>query len=113
MLAKQREKVLCDNVLAKIRRNISNPQSTIGAAVILVRLNILAQWHGMAAIPIREFARNRMIIKSGVIVQRKDEIGVGLRRARIENDRLAIGLDGPIHLASLTQEGAEIITGCG
>src|SRR5208282_5562509 len=95
-------------MLAKIRRQIANPQTAVAVAIVGVRLDEFLERFGVLLVPAATFIGDGLGVITGMIVQRENEITVGLGKIGVEGDGLATGGDGFIELPSVCEDDAEI-----
>ena len=87
VLPKQRQQILADDVLAEIRRHITDPQAAIGIASRSVRLNELLEWFGMLPVPLPQFRQNHPGVAAGIVKVGANQIAV--RFAKSGSSRIA------------------------
>ena len=83
-----------DGVLVKVRRDIADPQSSIGRAVVLVRRGSTRQRLGVSLAPFHVLVEQLLCVVSAHEVEGIQQVAVLHRIVRPQCQRLAITLDG-------------------
>ena len=113
MPGKEREKIVADDMLSEIGRDVADPQAALGRAVVGVGPDELPQRLGVLLVPAAIFFGDGSSIEARMKMERVDQITVGFVVGGLESDRSAEGRYGLIKLTVVLQRDAEIAIGFG
>src|SRR5271155_2268170 len=95
-------------MLAKIRREVADPQPTVRIAVIGMGLNEFPQRLAMPPVPDSILFKDGLRVESGIELHREYEIAGDRGVAGVECDGPAIGGDGLTHFSLVLKDSGEI-----
>ena len=99
VLPEQREKIVTDDVLAKIRRDIADPQWTLRRTVVQVLRDLRLERFGMAPIPLQAFLENALRRGCGMKTETIDDVAMGLGAAGRQCECAPVPLERLVYLS--------------
>src|ERR1700722_19663251 len=95
-------------MVSKIRRNIADPQPTLRAGIICMRLKKWFQWIAELPIPALVLLGDRPAIVAGMVMERVDQIAMRGSVIRLDLEGVAIRGNRFVQLSAVLQRNAQI-----